>query len=344
MYRLGLVGAAVVQDLCYRHAEWVFIDAGTLAVAADGVQFGAAAVRGANGGPPGAAVQRNLRRRAEGFHVVDDGRLAQVALLDREGRADARRAALAFERLDQRAFFAADISARAHMNGDVKVKPLHAQNAVAQQALRAPTGERGLQCVEQVAVFAAQVQQPGARVQQPRCHGHALEHRVGLAVEQHTVLEGAGFAFVGIAHHHAGAAFGHGGRMAQRPLACGGKPCAAPAAQPGRGQFGHGGLCAPCLGGLQGLTLQGGGVEQNVAAPHLVVHLHPVRGPVGQGHLAEHPISQFAHTLAVHPRDYMLLVDQQRGALIAQAGARGKAHAGQAVGTNSPRGHFQQAA
>ena len=48
----------------------------------------------------------DLRRRAEGFHVVDDGGLAQIAFFHRKGRPDAWCAAFAFQGFDQGALLA----------------------------------------------------------------------------------------------------------------------------------------------------------------------------------------------------------------------------------------------
>jgi hypothetical protein len=80
---------------------------------------------------------------------------------------------------------------------------------------------------EQVAVRAAQGDEALGRADREGRHGHALEDEIGMAREQHAVLEGAGLAFVGVAHHHASVAR----RLAaQTPLGAGGKACAAAAA------------------------------------------------------------------------------------------------------------------
>ena len=114
---------AVVEDLRDRRAERVFVDARA-----------ARSRRRSNGswcrstcGVPMPAHQappctRDVRRRAVGLDVVDRGRLAEVAALDRKRRADARRAALAFERFDQRRFLAADIGAGADVDVDVEIE------------------------------------------------------------------------------------------------------------------------------------------------------------------------------------------------------------------------------
>src|SRR5690606_40368513 len=69
---------------------------------------------------PGAAVLSTLSlhdalpisgHRGEGFGVVDGGGLAVQAEAGRERRLEARLALLAFERFEQRRFFAADVRA-----------------------------------------------------------------------------------------------------------------------------------------------------------------------------------------------------------------------------------------
>jgi hypothetical protein len=97
LHRLGVVSAAGLQQLSHRHAERELVDAGPCAIAGHRMQLGAARFGGADAGPPRAAVHDDVRDGHEGLDVVDHGRLAQVAGLDREGRADAGRAALAFE-------------------------------------------------------------------------------------------------------------------------------------------------------------------------------------------------------------------------------------------------------
>jgi hypothetical protein len=90
-------------------------------------------------GKPFAAVQGDQGRAGEGLDVVDDGRLVEVAVGDRERRADARPSRLAFQRLDQRGLFAADIGARAQMDLDVEIEALGAEDGATQQAGFAPS-------------------------------------------------------------------------------------------------------------------------------------------------------------------------------------------------------------
>ena len=146
--------------------------------------------------------------RAEGFDVVHHGRPAEIAGLHRERRADARRAALAFQRFDQRRFLAADIGAGAQVDGDVETEAGDAARISAEQALRAAAREHAFELRQQVAVLAAQVEKALLRADCTRRHRHAVEHGVGVTGQQHAVLEGAGLALVGVADDDAQVASG----------------------------------------------------------------------------------------------------------------------------------------
>jgi hypothetical protein len=69
-----------------------------------------------------APPSRAMCAAAPGLDVVDHRRLAQVAVGHRERRADARDAALALERLDQRRLLAAHVRAGAEVDLDVEVE------------------------------------------------------------------------------------------------------------------------------------------------------------------------------------------------------------------------------
>ena len=123
-----------LQYPLHRDAEGVFVDAGPLAVAAEAEELGALGFGGAATGKPLTALHRDLGGGGEGLDVVDHGRPVQVAVGGRERWADARHAMLAFQRLDQRRFLAADVSAGAQMDVDVEVETGIAENGLAQQS------------------------------------------------------------------------------------------------------------------------------------------------------------------------------------------------------------------
>ena len=97
LHGLGVAGPAVFEDAGDGHAEGVFVDARRGAVAGDGEELGAGRLGGAGGGKGLAAFQRDEAGLGQSFDVVYDCRPAQITLDHREGRADARGAALAFE-------------------------------------------------------------------------------------------------------------------------------------------------------------------------------------------------------------------------------------------------------
>ena len=134
---LGITGAAGVQNFRDRHAERKFINAGRGAIARHGQQLRAGRELRAYLSEPFAAARRDHCHERERFDIVDAGRLAEIAIRDRERRTYARRAALAFQRFDQRAFLAANISAGAEVNVDVEIETVNAEDAAAKQPARA---------------------------------------------------------------------------------------------------------------------------------------------------------------------------------------------------------------
>ena len=66
------------------------------------------------------------------FHVVDDRRLAEEAGLRGKRRLVARLAAIAFNRIEERGLFTADVSARAAAEFDIKIQAA-AQNVLPQK-------------------------------------------------------------------------------------------------------------------------------------------------------------------------------------------------------------------
>ena len=110
---------------------------------------------------------------------------------------------------------------------DVEVEALAAVDAVPQQARRTARIEGRFERLHQVAVLAPQVEEALPGTDRPGGQGHALEHGIGLPVQQNPVLEGAGLSLVGVANHHTCVARGQRCVAAQRPLAGGGESCAA---------------------------------------------------------------------------------------------------------------------
>src|SRR5580704_3311556 len=87
-----------IDELTHVHAEWNFVNAGLVHVPGDAQQARAAVLWRASLRVCIAAFQDDGWYRAERFHVVNDGGAAIQADDGREGRLDARIAALAFQR------------------------------------------------------------------------------------------------------------------------------------------------------------------------------------------------------------------------------------------------------
>ena len=310
----------------------------------DGLQRAEAAI-------PVAAVHGDQRRRTQRLDVVHDRRLLLVAVRDRIGRAIARHATLALERLDQGGFLAADVRARADVDADVEVEAGLAADAGAEQVRLAPSLERRLELLEQVAVLAAQVQEPAARADRIGGDRHAVEQQVRVAGEQHAVLERAGLTLVGVADD---VALESRRVPAGLPLDARGEAGAAAAAQvrtlhllERRDRA----LCCADVGlapgplvrralapslrsalqcrpdGVPGLEPVG---EHDVRAAHVVLHDEELRRPVRDRHPRQDQVADARDALVGQGRDRDA-VDQQRRALVAEAGARGSPDAHEAV-------------
>ena len=103
-------------------ADFDFVIAGLLDVAAEADDAGAGVVGRAELGEFRAAHGDDVLHVAERLDVVDDGRAHVEAEHRREiGRLDARIRPLAFQRLDQAGFLAADVGARAAMDVDFQI-------------------------------------------------------------------------------------------------------------------------------------------------------------------------------------------------------------------------------
>ncbi|MCY1371623.1 hypothetical protein D9M69_587740 [compost metagenome] len=161
-----------------------------------------------------------------------------------------------------------------------------------------------------------------------------------MAVEQHPVLEGAGFAFVGVANHTA-LAVGRVGFGTGAPLARGRETGTAAAAQTGAFNLGQ------QLGGFAGQhggqrrCLGGQALQQHVGAPDVVLHRKPVGRPALGRHAGQQPLGQLVDARRVQPRDHLVVVDQQGRSLVAQAGAGTAVHTEAALRIDLAGGNAQ---
>ena len=170
-----------------------------------------------------------MRDGGDGFGVVDD-RGSAVEADDRgEGRLDARDAALAFERFHQRGFFAHFVGAGAGLRDDLEFG-FGPEDVFAEEALRVGIGDGLLHDLEEVAVFAAQVDEADLGADGEAGDDGSFNDGVRIVQEDQVVLAGAGLAFVAVDQNVLGLGrlLGH-----ERPLQAGGKARAAAAAQIG---------------------------------------------------------------------------------------------------------------
>ena len=218
--------------------------------------------------------------------------MTQVATGGRKRGTDAGFAWLAFQRLDQRRFFAADVSPGTQVDLDVEIKPF-AQNVVAQRALGPPLRQPCLQLVQHVPVLAAQVDQALVRTDHQGRDAHAIDDQIEITVQQNAVFEGARFAFVCVADHVVSLAYCI---AAGTPLEVAAKACAATAPELGCFNF-----CQHAVGatGQRGdQTCGGRGVmgQQHAGAADVVFHQKPFRRPIAQRHALANQFRHLVHT------------------------------------------------
>ncbi len=170
-------------------------------------------------GEPVGALLVDHRDPVDGLHVVDQGRPVEEPPLGNEGRPVAGLAGLALQGLDQRRLLTADIGAGTATQ-DHEVRRDQARGDQLIDGLAQHPMQAGI-LVAQVDIERAGLHRPGAD-QGP------LQEAVRLALQVMAVLEGAGFALVGVDHRIARAGLG----AHRLPLAIGGKPRPAEAPQP----------------------------------------------------------------------------------------------------------------
>ena len=238
LYGESVFRATVGKHLAHSHPERIFVDTRASAVAGYRQHLGSSRLHRADAAIPVGSLGRHQGGGAKGLDVVQRGRALQVAVADRVRWPVARDAALAFERLDQRRFLTADIGTGTQVDFDVEVEAGMAQNVASQQASLAPPRQHAIERRQQIAVFAAQIEKALATVDGIGAHRHAFEHQIGLGRKQDAILEGAGLALVGVAHHITPRiCVISGGVAAGRPFQAGGEAGATAPAQVGMLDF-----------------------------------------------------------------------------------------------------------
>src|SRR3984893_18536536 len=140
-------------------------------------------------GEPVRAFLDDVAHPEERLDVVAQGRPPEQSDLGRERRPLPRESALAFDALEHRRFFAADIGARAAAQVDARM-------------VGYPGGrDRGDLTLEDRAalrIIIAEIEIDFGDLDHPRSDQYALKHAVGIGFEEGTVVEGAGFPPIGI--------------------------------------------------------------------------------------------------------------------------------------------------
>src|SRR6185436_20122122 len=150
----------------------------------------------------------NVRERLD---VVHDGRQAEQSRLRGKGRLVARLATKSFDGIEDCRFFAADIGARAAANFDVEANAT-TQNVVAEEVVSARGVDGVLDAGRAERIFAPNVEEAALTPRGKSGDRHRLDDGERIALEQHAILERAGFGFVRVADEvvRTGRLFGDG--------------------------------------------------------------------------------------------------------------------------------------
>ncbi len=140
-----------------------------------------------NAGEPARPAPQDRRHHRDRFDVVDRGRAAVEPGAGRERRLEPRLALLAFEALDHRGLFAADVGPGAAMDEDVEVVA-RASRVLAQQARVIGFGHRGEQRLGLADVFAADVDVGRARAHRVAGDQRAFDQLVRVVADYLAVL------------------------------------------------------------------------------------------------------------------------------------------------------------
>src|SRR6476660_4892853 len=145
-----------VEHLAQCRAEAHLVRPRPCGVAGHAEELRAGRAVGPGPGERRSGAEHDVEHVDERLDVVDHGRLAEQADLDREGRLVARLAALPLDRLEDRGLLAADVGACPTRDLDVEGEAL-THDVVAQEAAGARLCERVVQPVTGLGILAAEV-------------------------------------------------------------------------------------------------------------------------------------------------------------------------------------------
>ena len=221
----------VVEESFQWKSNGDFVIAGAFDVAGEGDEFGAGVFAESEGLIPVGAVIDDVGNGAESFDVVDGGGFVLESVRDREGRLVAREGMFAFEGIEERSFFSANVSTCSA--ADVKVEGEAAiEDVVAEKACFEEFGEATFEEGVGLGVFVTEVDESPGRASGKASDDHAFEEGIRIVVHEGAILEATRFAFVGVTDDGFGMAVAVGDGF---PFESGRK-----ASSPASGEFGSG--------------------------------------------------------------------------------------------------------
>src|SRR5690606_6084446 len=223
--------AAVLEDqLAEGDAKWQLVVSWLGDVPAQAEDLDTAALRRADRLVRVRAVAHNPRHIRQRLDVVDHGRriVQAAALLRGERRADARLAEQPLQAVEQRAFLAADVRARAQV--DVyRAAPPAAEDVLSGEIVLLRDLNLLFERVRQIPELTTAIDVDGGRLDRIGGDQRALDHLMRVLLKKLAIFERAGLAFVRVD----GDVLNRRILRDKAPLAPGRKARPAPAAQVG---------------------------------------------------------------------------------------------------------------
>ena len=186
--------------------EGKFDAAGAVDMAAHTIKLGPIAawvagiiwIRGdADGFEPFGAAIEDVSYAAKRFNIINDGGFAKETFDGGEGRLDSGPGALAFEAFDESGFFSADVGASAAVEDDIEVDA-GAENVFTEDSGGFAFANGSIECAVAGAVFVAEVEVGFIGADGVAGENDAFDELMGIFFHQVAVIEGSGFAFVGV--------------------------------------------------------------------------------------------------------------------------------------------------
>src|SRR5579883_2255991 len=187
--------ADFIDDAHDGKAHRQFVDAGLFDMTRDADQTCAAVFGCTELGVPGAAVAEDHRNGRKCLAVVENGGRLKRANDSREGRFQSRHTALAFERFEQRGFFAAFVGARTGVRVKIEI-PARAEDVLAEIAALVGFGDGAIDDIDQIPIFAADENVAFVGLDGPAGNHHTFNQLMRIVLHQQPILAGAGLALV----------------------------------------------------------------------------------------------------------------------------------------------------